>query len=291
MFPVLLRVLSLCRMKIHNILLASLLIFFCFASVVAAEVDTVETYSASMKKSIKAVVIKPSDYKQGATPYPVVYLLHGYGGKYSSFVNALPAIKNYADVFRMILVCPDSNIGSWYFDSPVDPAWKYETYTSGELVNWIDGHYRTIKDRKGRGVTGFSMGGHGALYLSFKHQDIYGVAGSMSGGVDFRPFPRNWEIAKRLGSITEAANKWEENTVINMVNLVKPGNLELIIDCGTDDFFFNVNNAFHQKLLDNKIPHDYIVRPGGHNWAYWNNAILYQLLFMSRYFTSENAAN
>lgn len=266
---------------------AFLIIFFSwfYVSVAwAADVDTVETYSPSMKKNIKVVVIKPTEYKSAKDAYPVVYLLHGYGGKFSSFVNALPAIKNYADVFRIILVCPDSNIGSWYFDSPVDPEWKYETYTSKELVQWVDGHYRTIKERKGRGVTGFSMGGHGAMYLSFKHQDVYGVAGSMSGGVDFRPFPRNWEIAKRLGAYAENQQRWDDNTVINMVSLLKPGGLDLIIDCGTEDFFFEVNNNFHQKLLDYKIPHDYIVRPGGHNWPYWDNAIVYQLLFMSRYF-------
>ncbi|WP_207422088.1 alpha/beta hydrolase [Desertivirga brevis] len=266
------------------ILTFSFIVSFFIANVYGAEVDTVNTYSAAMKKNIKAVVITPADYKESTTPYPVVYLLHGYGGRYSSFVNAIPAIKNYSDVFKVILVCPDSNIGSWYFDSPVDNAWKYETYTSGELVSWIDSHYKTIKDRKGRGVTGFSMGGHGALYLSFKHQDVYGVAGSMSGGVDFRPFPRNWEIAKRLGTYSEFQERWDQNTVINMVNLLKPGGLDLIIDCGTEDFFFQVNNNFHQKLLEQKIPHDYIVRPGGHNWQYWDNAILYQLLFMSKYF-------
>jgi len=124
------------------------------------------------------------------------------------------------------------------------------------------------------------------MYLSFKHQDVYGVAGSMSGGVDFRPFPRNWEIAKRLGPYTDFPERWNENTVINMTHLLKPGSLELIIDCGTSDFFFEVNNNFHQKLLESNISHDYIVRPGGHDWPYWSNAIAYQLLFMSKYFNS-----
>ncbi len=44
------------------------------------------------------------------------------------------------------------------------------------------------------------MGGHGAFYLAFKHQDIWGAAGSMSGGVDIRPFPNKWDLAKRLGN-------------------------------------------------------------------------------------------
>ena len=239
-----------------------------------------------MHRKIKAVVITPGGYPQEKAAYPVVYLLHGYGGNYASFIRAIPALQNYADAFRMILVCPDGNIGSWYFDSPEDPSWKFETYVSEELISWVDNNYKTIKDRHGRGITGFSMGGHGALYLSFKHQEVFGVAGSMSGGVDFRPFPRNWEIAKRLGSYSQFPERWEQNTVINMVNLLKPGSLDLIIDCGTEDFFYQVNLNFHQKLLENKIPHDFIIRPGAHNWPYWNNAIMYQLLFMSRYFNN-----
>ena len=46
---------------------------------------------------------------------------------------------------------------------------------------------------------------------------------------------------------------------------------EIIFDCGTSDFFLTVNRNLHQKLLDNKIDHDYIERPGGHNDAYWRN--------------------
>jgi S-formylglutathione hydrolase FrmB len=69
-----------------------------------------------------------------------------------------------------------------------------------------------------------------------------------------------------------------------MLPLVRKGALSLIIDCGTADFFLQVNQEFHQKLLDAGIEHDYIIRPGAHNWAYWNNAINYQVLFFSRFF-------
>jgi len=254
------------------------------ASVKAARVDTVDTFSPSMNKSIKAVVVTPDSYTTHQGLFPVVYLLHGYGGNYASWINAVPSLKGLSDQLGMIIVCPDGNIGSWYFDSPADPAWRYETYVSSELVQWIDKRYKSVKDRSGRAITGLSMGGHGAMFLSFRHQDVFGAAGSMSGGVDFRPFPRNWEIAKRLGTYAASPDVWEKNTAINMIDLVKPGSLALIIDCGTEDFFFDVNNNFHQKLLDNKITHDYIVRAGAHNWKYWNNSIAYQLLFMSRFF-------
>ncbi len=36
-------------------------------------------------------------------------------------------------------------------------------FVAEELVKYIDEHYRTIADRTGRAITGFSMGGHGAL--------------------------------------------------------------------------------------------------------------------------------
>src|ERR1700712_5289812 len=125
------------------------------------------------------------------------------------------------------------------------------------------------------------MGGHGALYLAFKHQDIFGAAGSMSGGVDIRPFPNNWDIAKRLGTYAEHPENWEKNSVINLVYLLTPNSLAIIFDCGTDDFFFKVNQNLHEKLLERNIPHDFIVRPGDHSIAYWTNSVNYQLLYMN----------
>ncbi|MBD0286248.1 MAG: esterase family protein, partial [Flavisolibacter sp.] len=117
------------------------------------------------------------------------------------------------------------------------------------------------------------------------HQDVFGAGGSMSGGVDIRPFPNNWDLALRLGSYAQYPERWEQNTVINLLHLLTPNALALIIDCGTEDFFFRVNEQLHQKLLDRNIPHDYITRPGQHNWNYWSNGVHYQLLFMHRFFT------
>lgn len=263
-------------------LLFFLLLFTLIHTARAARVDTVTTYSASMKKSIKAVVITPDNY-DAQSAYPVVYLLHGYSGNYADWITKAAGFERAADLYSMIIVCPDG-ANSWYLDSPIDPAYKYETYVTNELVNWIDSKYKTIKDRTGRGITGLSMGGHGALYLAVRHQDLFGAAGSMSGGVDIRPFPNNWDMALRLGSYAEHPENWEKNTVINLLYLLKPASLSLLIDCGTEDFFYKVNEALHEQLAYRNIPHDFITRPGAHNWAYWSNAIQYQLLFMNNFF-------
>lgn len=254
----------------------------------AATVDTVLTRSASMQKDIKAVVIKPDSYKAGKQ-FPVVYLLTGYGGIYSNWIEKVPGIKEDADRYNILIVCPDGGFGSWYWDSPVDPSFRYETYISKELVSWVDKNYKTLPNASGRAITGLSMGGHGALYLALRHPDIFGAAGSMSGGVDIRPFPNNWDMAKRLGSYADNKAEWEERTVINLLHLATAGKPALIIDCGTEDFFYEVNERLHKELLYRNLPHEYITRPGVHNWEYWKLAVHYQLLYMHHYFTGKKA--
>jgi len=206
--------------------------------VLAEKVDTLTVYSNAMKKNIKACVVTPNNYSKTGKPYPVLYLLMGYGGNYSSLLKFLPDLKRLSDLYNMILVCPDCGFSSWYFDSPIDSTVKYETHITKELVKFIDNSFNTIQNRNGRAISGGSMGGHGALYLSFRHQDIFGAAGSISGGVDFRPFPLKWDIAKNLGEMAKYPENWDKNTVTNLLYLVGNNNLAIIIDCGTDDFLY-----------------------------------------------------
>ena len=249
-----------------------------------AKVDTVSVWSEAMNKSIKTVVITPDAYAQDNS-WPVVYLLHGYGGNYADWVDKAPEIKDLCDHYGLIIVCPDGGHGSWYWDSPVDSAFRYETFVAGELVSWVDSQYKTISSRAGRAITGLSMGGHGALYLAMRHLDVYGAAGSTAGGVDIRPFPLNWDMAKRLGSYAEYPDRWDAHTVVNQVHRLTPEALALIIDCGTGDFFYGVNEQLHRKLLDRNIPHTYITGPGVHNWEYWQRSIRYQLLYFNNFFS------
>jgi S-formylglutathione hydrolase FrmB len=257
----------------------------------AATVDSVVVYSASMHKNVKCIVILPERYKMDTAHLPVLYLLHGYSDNYRGWIEKAPDLLHTVDVNGYIVVCPDGNYGSWYFNSPMDTTSKYETDVALEIPAYIDAHYRTIASRKARAIAGLSMGGHGALYLAIKHKDLFGAAGSMSGGVDFRPFPDNWDIKKYLGDYTSHKDNWDKNVVINLVDSLQNGDLKLNIDCGVNDFFIQVNRNLHQKLLDKKIDHDYTERPGEHNWVYWNNSIKYQMLFFHQYFIDNKVLN
>ena len=268
-----------------NDLLVLILVLLCSTvNVEAARVDTVQVVSKSMNKAIPNLVVVPNTYNHQEAGFPVLYLLHGATGSYEYWLARVPAIKEYADNCNFIIVCPNGGYTSWYFDSPIDETMKYETYISEELVESIDLKYNTIAQRKSRAITGASMGGHGAFYLAFRNPSVWGAAGSMSGGLDIRPFPNNWDIAKRLGSYSENKELWEQNTVTNLVHLIKGKDIKLIFDCGVDDFFYPVNKKMHQKLLEAKILHTYIERPGKHNGKYWAETIKYQLLFFNEFF-------
>lgn len=270
-------------MKMKTLLFCLLFIHIVF-SINAAKVDTVQVYSQSMQKNISVLVAIPDNYTPANT-YPSVYLLHGYGGSHTnSWLADDVNVVHFADLYDMILIVPDGGFSSWYFDSPVDPSYKYETFISKELVEYIDTNFSTISSPKGRAITGMSMGGHGAFYLSFRHQGVFGAAGSTSGGVDIRPFPLNWDIEKRLGSYAGYPENWEKNTVINMVHLLTPNSLALIFDCGTGDFFYKGNCKLHEKLLYRNIPHEFISRPGKHNGEYWKSSIDSHMMFFHKFF-------
>lgn len=250
----------------------------------AAVVDTVLVYSQSMKKDIPCVVIRPNDALESNKKYPVVYWLHGYSGNYRWWVKSFGSMKEGVDQYGIIAVCPDAGFSSWYLDSPIDSSYRYETFMANELVGYIDTHYPTLTNRMYRGITGASMGGHGAFFLALRHKDLYGAVGSMGGGLDFRPFPDSWDIKKRIGPKDSNPGNWERYTVINMLDSLKNGDLKIAFDCGASDFFIDVNRAVHTKLMAKNIDHDYAERPGAHTGNYWENSIYYHYLFFGRYF-------
>ena len=265
-------------------LIAFLILISIAFQIQAASIDTILIRSSVMLRQIKCVVILPASYNNDKRCFPVVYLLHGYGGKYSDWITKVPQLKTYSDKYEFLIVCPDGGSASWYFDSPVNPNILYETYIGKEVPEYIDSAYNTIKDRDHRAITGLSMGGHGALFLAWRHADQYGAAGSISGGLDLKESIHKFEIEKVLGDTTHFMINWEKYCMLNIAK-DKPGSaLKLIIDCGLMDIFIEGNRKIHQILSRSAIPHDYIERAGNHNWEYWSNAIEYQLLFFSKYF-------
>ncbi|WP_162343141.1 alpha/beta hydrolase [Cyclobacterium salsum] len=160
-------------------------------------------------------VYLPAGYDESNQNYPVIYYLHGFTQSDSlSYVGY--DIKNQLDkaiaigkIRPIIFVIPDQKTkdgGSFYKNSSLKGNWA--TFTSRDLVKLIDENYRTIPDRDNRGITGFSMGGFGALKLGMQYPEVFGAVYSLSGGGGFLEgvfgvHGNAWRIISNLQSLEE----------------------------------------------------------------------------------------
>lgn len=267
--------------------LAVLITLFISLIVAVSATEVYEIKSRYIPSPAKVSVALPSGYNPAeAHRWPVTYLLNGHGGDHTTW-GKLVNLDSLATANRMIIVCP-AGLDSWYWDAPADPSMKMESYIIRELIPWVDSHYRTRTDRMGRAISGLSMGGHGALWLAIRHQDLFGAAGSTSGGVDIRPFPGKWNIPDRLGSKAKYPERWEVYTVTNILDSLRPGSLDIIFDCGTEDFFFKVNKELDRKLTARGIDHTFRTSPGNHSGAYWRKSIPHHLRFFQKVFSRQD---
>lgn len=254
---------------------------------VKALVDTVTIESRFIKSPSKAVVAVPASYLTDyvETSYPTVYLLNGYTGTYYDW-SKKTRLDSLASEYGVIIVCPEGR-NSWYFDSPVDKSMQMESYFIDELVPYIDSHYNTIAAANGRAITGLSMGGHGAMWLAMRHPDVFGSAGSMSGGVDITKFPDRWEIHKSLGRYASNKQRWADHSVMTLASKLEPGTINIIFDCGEQDFFYDVNRSLDSLLTRRGVEHTWNHRPGKHSWDYWTKSLPTHLDFFCEFFPAQ----
>ena len=131
-------------------------------------------------------VLLPDGYDTSRR-YPVLFLLHGGGENYSTFDTKYD-IRNHTAGRDLIVVMPDGGAAGWYCDpesSNVGPR-NWETFHIKELLPWVDATFATTGQASGRAVSGFSMGGFGALKYTAKYYGHFASVSSHSGPADLR---------------------------------------------------------------------------------------------------------
>jgi enterochelin esterase-like enzyme len=132
------------------------------------------------------VFLPPSYAKEKSRHYPVVYALHGYSIGAEQWTREIHVPQTIEGAFaqgakEMIVVLPDSKTlhnGSMYSSSVT--SGDFERFIAHDVVAYIDAHYRTIPERRSRGLVGHSMGGYGATRIGMKHSDVFGSLYIMS---------------------------------------------------------------------------------------------------------------
>jgi len=132
------------------------------------------------------VFLPPSYAKEKSRHYPVVYALHGYSIGAEQWSHEIHVPQTIEGAFaqgakEMIVVLPDSKTlhnGSMYSSSVT--TGDFESFIAYDVVAYVDAHYRTIPERRSRGLVGHSMGGYGATRIGMKHSDVFGSLYIMS---------------------------------------------------------------------------------------------------------------
>lgn len=245
-----------------------------WASTPASNVDTI-TVDSKMGRPIRNIVVRPDRYKgtHDNHAYTVVYLLHGMYGDFTDWSTHMD-LTPLANLYNVLIVCPDGQ-DSFYIDSPLMPDMQFETYIIDELIPAVDSKYNTVNAREGRVITGLSMGGHGALWLAFRHRDLFRACGSMSGAVDLAGERDNDTMHNLLGD----RKNWANFSVLGLVPTLKNKELDIYIDEGISDFLYDQNMDLHKALREADIEHEFHLRPGTHSWDFWVESLPMHLAF------------
>src|SRR4051794_22752896 len=108
-------------------------------------------WSMSIGRDKSVTVVLPPAYSPVGRPFPVLYLLHGFGGNRNTWLQCKD-LATVVDSGQLILVMPESG-RSWFINDA--RGRRYEDYLVGEVVDYVDGHFNTVACRNGRGIGGF----------------------------------------------------------------------------------------------------------------------------------------
>jgi S-formylglutathione hydrolase FrmB len=135
--------------------------------------------------ALRVNVLLPDGY-DGHRRFPVLFLLHGHGDTYQSWMNPQRGdLTGLAPHFPAIVVMPEAAQGwytNWWDGGARGSDGKgWENYFLDELLPLVQQRLRILPGRDEHAIAGLSMGGEGAVYLAEQRPDFFGSAASFSG--------------------------------------------------------------------------------------------------------------
>lgn len=254
--------------------------------------------SALLHRAVRYCAILPPDYDSDKSRrYPVLYFLHGLGGNEQMLVssggwNIVEDLWQARKIGKFLIVTPDADT-TFYINSENGRV-PYESFFVREFIPFIDRAYRTISDRSGRGIGGISMGGYGALHLAFDHPKLF-VSVSANSAALLAKIPNIHFASPQEALLLRALRPfgahfdrafWNRNDPLHLARAADLSGLKIYLDCGLqDDYGFERGAEALNRILDGrKIPHEFHLYPGRHDWEYFAAHLPAVLEFHSRAF-------
>ena len=264
----------------------------------AGKIVTGSVQSGILGAEVQYNVYLPDSFDASDKCYPVVYLLHGLSDDYTAWAEK-GGLQTVADeliatgeVCEMVIVMPNAggadthHVWNGYFNMP---GWRYEDFFFQEFMPAVEARYRVIGDKSHRAIMGLSMGGGGSTVYAQRHPDLFSSCYAMSAWLDNK-HDEVWPLDAPKDCLYYVVHAVTEHSALDYVDNADEAVLERLrsvawfIDCGDDDFLFDMNVAFHQKMRDHGVHSELRVRNGIHNWEYWHLALRWSLPFASRNF-------
>lgn len=231
--------------------------------------------------------------------WPVLYLLHGCCGDYTSWTGATD-VENFTELRNVLVVMPEAGVTGWYsnwwnYGEGGAPAW--ETFHLREVRTIVERHYGA-SDR--RVVAGLSMGGFGALSYAARNPGFFRAAASYSGVVDNRHTPGaagtilgfvrryNLDPLALWGDSGAQADIWAAHNPVDQAHRLR--HIPIYLSCGNGEngpldppdvsggieVLLEDENLLLAERLDevgarHVVTHFY--GPGTHAWAYWEREL------------------
>jgi len=244
--------------------------------------------SVILHSPVNYCVFLPASYTAASSKtrrYPVLYLLHGLGGNAQGMAlsgewTALQDLRRDGTVGDFLVAAPEG-WGTFYVNSR-DSKTMYSDFFLREFIPFVERTYRVRTERAARGITGFSMGGYGALRFAFAHPELFGSASAHSAALMRNPPQGIIATASGGNPAAEILTDVFGNPIdLKFWNLNSPfilaakdaavlRNTKIYFDCGTEDSygFYRGASELHRELDHLKIPHEFHLYPGGHNVEY-----------------------
>lgn len=210
-----------------------------------------EHVSKELGCPMKFAVFLPSAAESTGAKLPVVYYLSGLTCTEQNMITK-SGFQRYAEEHKLIVVAPDTSprgcnvpgeddgwdIGTgagFYVDATQEPWSKHYrmySYITKELRELVDANISQV-DGTRVGISGHSMGGHGALVAFFRNPQVYKAVSAFAPISN--PSKSAWGqkcMTAYLGSDQEA---WKEYDATELVKLQPQKNVKILVDQGAND--------------------------------------------------------
>ena len=273
--------------RIFRFSLFAFLLAFSAHGFAQGRIDCSAFSSNILHRAARYCVMLPSSYeKENSKKYPVLYFLHGLGENEQTLLRSggwglIEDLRQQHKVGDFLMVAPEGR-GSFFINS-ADGRDRYNDFFLSEFLPYIETHYRVMRNRKARGVTGLSMGGFGALRFAFARPELFGSVSAQSAAlITESPHELNGDLrdagplAGLLGGVfgnPVNVPHWQQNNPFSLArkNQIQIKTQAIYINCGKQDEYGFADGAtrMHKQLLAEGVRHEFHLYPGGHSADYF----------------------